>query len=137
MHQCPVCGFAELKEPPRAASGGGSYEICPSCGFQFGVDDDDRGLSDEQAREAWIAKGMPWRSKSRAAPKGWDAEDQLQSLLRTEKKSKMKKTASSGSDSAAKPKAKSKSKANANANATATATATAKKTDKARPSDQR
>ena len=27
---------------------GGSYEICPSCGFQFGVSDDDLGSTYEQ-----------------------------------------------------------------------------------------
>ncbi|WP_206171040.1 hypothetical protein [Phragmitibacter flavus] len=86
MPQCPVCGFANLKEPPRAASGGGSYEICPCCGFQFGVDDDDRGLTDEQAREAWVAKGMPWKSKSRKAPEGWDAAEQVQNFLQPKKK---------------------------------------------------
>ena len=27
---CPVCGFVGLYEQPRSASGGGSYEFCPS-----------------------------------------------------------------------------------------------------------
>jgi rubrerythrin len=40
---CPVCGFPDLTEQPRYADGGSSDEICPSCGFQFGYDDDDRG----------------------------------------------------------------------------------------------
>jgi hypothetical protein len=26
-------------------SGGGSYEICPSCGFRFGATDNDEGIS--------------------------------------------------------------------------------------------
>ena len=54
-HTCPVCGFPKLKETPRTHDGGGSYEICPSCGFQFGVSDDDRGFSYEQWRERWQA----------------------------------------------------------------------------------
>ena len=46
---CPVCGYPELEEPPRSPrTGGGSYEICPSCGFQFGVTDDDKGVSYEE-----------------------------------------------------------------------------------------
>jgi len=71
MHSCPVCGYPKLQELPRSASGGGSYEICPSCGFQFGVDDDDKGISYEQAREKWIAGGMLWHSKGMPAPKDW------------------------------------------------------------------
>jgi hypothetical protein len=34
---CPVCGYDELFEPARTAGSGGSFEICASCGFQFGV----------------------------------------------------------------------------------------------------
>ena len=77
MHTCPVCAYPKLQEPPRSPSGGGSYEICPSCGFQFGVDDDDKGLTFEQARERWIAGGMKWHSKGMAQPKTWDAAKQI------------------------------------------------------------
>jgi len=80
MPTCPVCGYLELKEPPRGASGGGSYEICPCCGFQFGVDDDDRELTYDEARKRWVAAGMPWFSKSRMAPPKWSAENQLKNL---------------------------------------------------------
>ncbi len=80
MHTCPVCGYPDLEEPPRAPSGGGSYEICPSCGFQFGVDDDDKGLTFAQARERWVQKGYPWRSKGRPQPRGWDGEAQLRKI---------------------------------------------------------
>ncbi len=71
MHTCPVCGYPKLSEAPKAPSGGGSYEICPSCGFQFGVDDDDRGLSYAQGREKWLAKGGGWWSKSTSKPEDW------------------------------------------------------------------
>lgn len=80
MHVCPVCGYPSLTEPPRSPSGGGSYEICPSCGFQFGVDDDDRGQGYEDARKAWVAAGMPWSSKGIPTPKKWDAKRQLATL---------------------------------------------------------
>lgn len=77
MHTCPVCAYPKLHEMPHAPSGGGSYEICPSCGFQFGVDDDDKGLTYEQARERWVQGGMKWHSHGTAAPKGWDAAAQI------------------------------------------------------------
>lgn len=82
MPTCPVCGYPKLEEPPRAPSGGGSYEICPSCGFQFGVDDDDKGITHEEWRAKWISKGMPWSSRGVPAPRAWDAGAQLESLAR-------------------------------------------------------
>ncbi|MFN0130449.1 MAG: hypothetical protein ACKV19_27620 [Verrucomicrobiales bacterium] len=59
---CPVCDYPKLSEPPRSEFGGGSFEICPSCGFQFGVNDDDEGISYETWRRRWEAAGMPWTS---------------------------------------------------------------------------
>jgi hypothetical protein len=67
-------------EPPRSPAGGGSYEICPSCGFEFGVTDDDLGYSYEQWRADWIGRGMPWSGSAREAPAGWDPASQLASL---------------------------------------------------------
>jgi hypothetical protein len=83
-YMCPVCGFPELQEPPRSPrTGGGSYEICPSCGFEFGVTDDDRGFTYDQWRQSWIDRGMPWASAAfRPAPEGWDPGVQLQRVLR-------------------------------------------------------
>lgn len=75
-HSCPVCQYPKLKEAPRSKSGGGSYEICPSCGFQFGVDDDDKGLTFTAARTAWLKRGAPWSSSGQKAPKGWDGKTQ-------------------------------------------------------------
>lgn len=76
-HTCPVCGWPKLHESPRNESGGASHELCPSCGFEFGFDDDDQGLTYEQARARWISTGMKWWSPSRKAPQHWDAERQL------------------------------------------------------------
>jgi len=76
-HPCPVCGWPALAEPPRSPSGGGSYEICPCCGFQFGVSDDDAGISPAEWRRRWIAGGMKWASLSRTAPARWSATRQL------------------------------------------------------------
>ena len=80
MNICPVCGYPKLEEPPRSPSGGGSYEICPLCGFQFGVDDDDKGITFGQARERWVAAGMKWCSRGTAAPRGWNAEEQVAAM---------------------------------------------------------
>lgn len=79
-YTCPVCGYSYLHEPPRSASGGRSYEICPSCGFQFGVTDDDRLISYEQWRRSWADQGMPWHAKAVSAPPGWDPVRQLRSV---------------------------------------------------------
>ena len=71
-HLCPVCGFPNLTEPPRAKNGGASFEICPSCGYQFGVSDDDKNISYAQWRTKWRQAGMKWFSQQ-PAPKGWAA----------------------------------------------------------------
>ena len=80
--RCPVCGFADLTEMPRSAESGGSYEICPSCGFQFGVTDDDRGFTYVQWRERWVGMGMRWDSTGiEPPPAGWNPSEQLRQLL--------------------------------------------------------
>jgi NAD(P)-dependent dehydrogenase (short-subunit alcohol dehydrogenase family) len=76
-HTCPVCGFPNLNEPPRGLSGGGSSEICPSCGFQHGVDDDDVGKGYAAARNAWQRGGMKWSSHGQPQPWGWKPEAQV------------------------------------------------------------
>jgi hypothetical protein len=78
-HICPICGYAKLTEAPRGQSGGGSYEICPSCGFQFGVSDDDSGYTYATWRTEWKKNGMEWASVS-GAPKSWNAAKQLKNL---------------------------------------------------------
>jgi hypothetical protein len=79
-YRCPVCGYLGLTDPPRTEALGGSYEICPCCGFEFGVSDDDRGYSYQQWRADWIAYGMTWWSSARPAPADWDPRRQLREL---------------------------------------------------------
>ncbi|MGY4719894.1 hypothetical protein [Naumannella huperziae] len=80
LHTCPVCGYPELSEEPRTESGG-SYEICWSCGFEFGVTDDDLGYSYDSWRHLWIERGMPWDSEPlHPRPEGWDPAAQLARL---------------------------------------------------------
>lgn len=76
---CPVCGYPDLHDPPHREMGGGSYEICPSCGFQFGVSDDDLGHSYEEWRRGWVIDGMPW-SSVHPPPQGWDPAEQLSAM---------------------------------------------------------
>jgi rubredoxin len=80
-YQCPVCGYPGLDEPPRLEERYPSYEICPSCGFEFGVTDDDRGFSYEQWRQEWVNDGMRWWSRARHQPPGWDPRAQLGTVL--------------------------------------------------------
>jgi hypothetical protein len=80
-YTCPVCGYPALFEPPRSPkSGGGSYEICSSCGFEFGVTDDDEGYTYETWRQKWIDEGMQWYDP-KPQPAGWNPRDQLDRLL--------------------------------------------------------
>ncbi len=71
-YTCPVCDYPKLSEPPRSEFGGGSFEICPSCGFQFGVNDDGEGISYETWRRRWEAAGMPWSSIAISKPDSWE-----------------------------------------------------------------
>lgn len=80
-YQCPVCGYPGLEDPPHTAEGGASDEICPSCGFQFGYDDDACGISYEQWREEWIAAGTPWSGIGIRPPLNWNPSEQLQVIL--------------------------------------------------------
>jgi hypothetical protein len=75
-YDCPVCGYPDLTEAARSYESG-SYEICPSCGFQFGVSDDNGGISYDEWRESWIDQGMPWNSKGIKPPTNWDPRQQL------------------------------------------------------------
>ena len=76
-HTCPVCGYPDLREAPRSKRSGGSYEICPSCGFQFGVTDDDRGFTYEAWRKLWVEGGMVWDQGRSQPPAGWNPRLQL------------------------------------------------------------
>lgn len=80
-HTCPVCGYPKLKEAPRTKSDGGSYEICPSCGFEFGVTDDDRGFTYQTWRAKWEQAGMPWSGAAKP-PKDWNPVVQLRKVSR-------------------------------------------------------
>ncbi len=78
---CPVCGYDKLREPPRSKkTKSGSYEICPSCSFQFGVSDDDEGWTYSRWREKWIKEGLVWDKGSSKPPLNWDPTKQLKNI---------------------------------------------------------
>lgn len=81
-YRCPVCGYDGLEVPAYSpVTGRGSYEICPSCGYEFGVTDDDLRITHEQWRRRWIDAGMPWRDAGISEPpSGWDPRAQLAAL---------------------------------------------------------
>lgn len=82
-HVCPVCGYSHLSEPAWVGNGA-SYQGCPSCGTEFGYDDD-AARDDTETREdawrrlrkEWVAAGSPWRSSIVDRPADWDPEEQL------------------------------------------------------------
>lgn len=77
---CPVCGYSGLKEEPRNEATGGSFEICPSCGIQFGYSDEAGGDAQarevvyEKWREKWILDGMRWHATNITPPADWNPE---------------------------------------------------------------
>ena len=78
---CPVCGYDGLDEPPFNERGAGSDDICPCCGFQFGLDDfpyEDRERLVAEWRERWADGGCVWKFPSDGLPpEGWDPQAQL------------------------------------------------------------
>ena len=72
---------AAWSSPPFNESGEGSYDICPCCGFQFGLDDfpfEDRERLVVEWRGRWVAGGCVWKFPSDGLPpEGWDPQAQL------------------------------------------------------------
>ena len=56
-YSCPVCSFDKLKEAPFGLNNEPSYEICPSCGFEFGFDGGNDPEVFEEFRQRWIKNG--------------------------------------------------------------------------------
>ena len=50
MYKCPVCSYPYLEEDPA----GLTYEICPSCGTEFGYDEPD---DYPELTQKWIDNG--------------------------------------------------------------------------------
>ena len=71
-NMCPVCGY-EMEDPPR------DYNICPSCGTEFGLHDVYASLQD--LRAAWLQAGPKWWSPTDPVPQDWKPWDQVARVL--------------------------------------------------------
>jgi hypothetical protein len=69
---CPVCGY-EMQEGPR------DYNICPSCGTEFGLHDLNSTVED--LRDVWMATGPRWYSRVIPEPEDWNPLQQLLNVL--------------------------------------------------------
>jgi len=76
-YTCPVCGYNKLNEPPYDVHNSPSYEICPSCGTEFGFDD--FATSIPNLRQKWIENGMEFWNAS-AKPDDWNPLLQLKNI---------------------------------------------------------
>src|SRR5438067_11786556 len=68
-YKCPVCFFPDMDSPPS------DYMICPCCGTEFGLDDED--VSHAELRMEWAKRNFPWFSTYTARPLGWNPVLQL------------------------------------------------------------
>ena len=71
MKPCPVCGYPDMPIPLK-------WEICPSCGTEFGLSD--AGRTYEELRQAWIADGAKWASNIVVQPSFWAPITQLRNV---------------------------------------------------------
>ena len=78
---CPICGWPHLNKDPTTLS----YEICPSCGVEFGYE----AVEDYMAlRILWVQQGMKfWADAIKnpgapRAPENWDPVEQLNKLIK-------------------------------------------------------
>ena len=71
LYLCPVCGYGMADRPAN-------YNICPSCGTEFGVNDQDATI--EELRSEWIKTGPNWWSENER-PENWNPYEQLANLI--------------------------------------------------------
>ena len=57
MYTCPICFYNNLDFNPLLKN----YDICPSCGTEFGNDDEQ--FTYDQLRRVWIDGGCKWWNK--------------------------------------------------------------------------
>ncbi len=68
---CLVCGY-EMEEPSR------DFNICPSCGTEFGLHDVNASI--DELRAAWIKTGPKWWSSTDTQLQSWNPFIQLARL---------------------------------------------------------
>ncbi len=90
-YKCFVCGYSGLSEQFYIdGKFSSTFEICPSCGFQYGYHDlNGTGEYPESFKEKyiiisfrkkWIAGGMLWDKGSASPPPNWNPRDQLKEI---------------------------------------------------------
>lgn len=88
LFKCPICGYGVFKSPPFLLDGYPSYDICPCCKFQYGLDDYPYETLEESFtiwREKWVNNGYPWFSDYTKPPENWDGKKQLETYLKSRK----------------------------------------------------
>ncbi|MEW9702988.1 hypothetical protein [Paenibacillus sp. SI8] len=76
---CTLCGYSNLKFAPWTQKGlSPSYEICPCCGVEFGVDDINKAAYEIYKKE-WFESGNKWFMESKK-PNNWNLQDQLKKI---------------------------------------------------------
>jgi len=65
---CPVCGFLLSTDRPPVESDGSalsfSFDICPCCNTQFGLDDDEFLIEEGGLTKVWKGLRSEWISKT-------------------------------------------------------------------------
>ena len=65
MFNCPICSYPYIEEDPTRLT----YEICPSCGTEYGYDEpEDYPI----LKQDWIDDGCQWWSEINLKPKDWN-----------------------------------------------------------------
>lgn len=76
---CPVCGYAELSQPPYdPETKVATFDICPCCGCEFGYNDATPEAKRRYLRD-WIQRGTPWFDP-KLKPLHWNLKKQLLSI---------------------------------------------------------
>lgn len=83
-YPCRICGYC-YSSPVRYEDGAPSYEICPSCGGEVGIDDEGLDKNSEletirNYRNKWLAQGAPWWDPYSQPPEGWNVEEQMKNI---------------------------------------------------------
>lgn len=81
---CPVCGYPAYRE--HESDGAVTYDICPCCSFQSGVDGVawDRNERNRTFRRRWVEAGSRWWSTAATPPEGWSADARMRAAGLTE-----------------------------------------------------
>jgi hypothetical protein len=84
LDQCAVCGLQGVRTFDFQIHGPiTSEDICPACGYEFGGNSFMEGLTFDEYRAAWIARGFPWWSEYQKPPSDWNPQQNLDDLARS------------------------------------------------------